>query len=126
MKKDEVERYLYCAMAIGEQMLISGAEVARVEDTITRICYAYGAKRVDVFSLTGLILTSVDLGEEGIITQARRVLKASTDFHLLDRLNALSRKICAQRVSPEEIQRELEEICEKPGYSFRCSFLSMR
>ncbi len=52
MNREEAEQYLYCAMSIGEQLLISGAEVGRVEDTICRICKAYGAERVDVFSIT--------------------------------------------------------------------------
>ena len=107
MKKEEMERYLYCAMSIGEKMLKSGAEVGRVEDTITRICHAYGARRVDVFSLTSLIITSVEMEGEETITQTRRVLTASTDFTLLDQLNCLSRRICQEKTSPEEIQREL-------------------
>ena len=34
MRCEEAEQYLYYAMTIGEQLLISGAEVGRVEDTI--------------------------------------------------------------------------------------------
>lgn len=45
MRCEEAEQYLYYAMTIGEQP-ISGAEVGRVEDTIRRICMAYGAERV--------------------------------------------------------------------------------
>ena len=51
MTKDEAEQYLYYAMTIGEQLLCCGAEVGRVEDTIRRICLAYGASRADVFSI---------------------------------------------------------------------------
>ena len=47
--RDYASNYLYLALNIGEQMLISGAEVGRVEDSIRRICMAYGAVRVDVF-----------------------------------------------------------------------------
>ena len=43
MTRDEAEQYLYYAMTIGEQLLCCGAEVGRVEDTIRRICLAYGA-----------------------------------------------------------------------------------
>jgi len=34
---------------IGEQMLVSGAEVHRVEESINRMCLALGALRTDVF-----------------------------------------------------------------------------
>ena len=37
MSREEAEKYLYDAMTIGEQLLISGAEVGRVEDTIRRM-----------------------------------------------------------------------------------------
>lgn len=43
MTREEAEQYLYYAMTIGEQLLCCGAEVGRVEDTIRRICLAYGA-----------------------------------------------------------------------------------
>ena len=36
------EEVLTCAINIGEQLLMSGAEISRVEDTIRRICAAYG------------------------------------------------------------------------------------
>ena len=34
------EEVLTCAINIGEQLLMSGAEISRVEDTIRRICAA--------------------------------------------------------------------------------------
>ena len=38
-----MKNILSLALDIGERMLKSGAEVARVEDTVSRICQAYGA-----------------------------------------------------------------------------------
>lgn len=31
MNRNEAEKYLYCAMFVGEQLLVSGAEVDRVD-----------------------------------------------------------------------------------------------
>ena len=59
MTREEAEQYLYYAMTIGEQLLCCGAEVGRVEDTIRRICLAYGATRADVFSITSSIVTTI-------------------------------------------------------------------
>ena len=59
MTREESEQYLYYAMTIGEQLLCCGAEVGRVEDTIRRICLAYGATRADVFSITSSIVTTI-------------------------------------------------------------------
>lgn len=118
MNREDAEKYLYCAMSIGEQLLISGAEVGRVEDTIRRICMAYGAKRVDVFSITSSIVTTMYGEGFEACTQTRRVSTMANDLHKLDALNQLSRKICSDCPVPEEIMKELEDIQRGPKYSF--------
>lgn len=118
MIREEAEQYLYCAMSVGEQLLVNGAEVGRVEDTIRRICMAYGASRVDVFSITSSIVTTMYGEDMETYTQTRRVSAMPNDLHKLDELNRLSRKICAVKPAPEEIKRELENIRCGPKYTF--------
>lgn len=118
MNREDAEQYLFCAMSIGEQLLISGAEVGRVEDTIRRICTAYGAARVDVFSITSSIITTIYGEDFGICTQTRRVSGTSHDLNKLGELNELSRRICATRPEPALIREELEKILNGPRYSF--------
>lgn len=119
----EPEKYLYCAMSIGEQLLINGAEVGRVEDTIRRICMAYGASRVDVFSITSSIVTTMYGGDFETYTQSRRVTFMANDLHKLDALNQLSRRICAEKPAPEEILTCLELIEQGPRYSFAAQLM---
>ncbi|MDO0823903.1 threonine/serine ThrE exporter family protein [Desulfosporosinus nitroreducens] len=95
---------------IGEQMLVSGAEVNRVEDSISRICKAYDAKRVDVFTITSSIVVSIQLKSGNTLTQTRRVLKYSTDFDKLDRLNNLSYYVCKHTPDAEYLRNEIEKI----------------
>ena len=121
MTRDEAEQYLYYAMTIGEQLLCCGAEVGRVEDTIRRICLAYGASRADVFSITSSIVTTIYGEDFGICTQTRRVPGMANDLGRLD--DQLSRFICEFRPKPEEIQRRLDVIRNKKGYSFRTQIL---
>ena len=123
MTREEAEQYLYYAMTIGEQLLCCGAEVGRVEDTIRRICLAYGASRADVFSITSSIVTTIYGEDFGICTQTRRVPGMSNDLGRLDDLNQLSRYICEYRPKPEEIQKGLEKIRDKQGYSFKTQIL---
>ena len=107
------------AMDIGERLLICGAEVSRVEDTITRICRAYGAQRVDVFTITSSIVVSA-WGEGNVpFTQTRRVTGLSTDLHALSELNDLSRRICAEHPGSESVAAELRRIDARPRYNFR-------
>ena len=59
MAEDYADIVLCTALDIGEHLLKNGAEVSRVEDTIERICFAYGAARVEAFAITTLIVASV-------------------------------------------------------------------
>ena len=93
---------------LGEQMLLRGAEVGRVEDTITRILRAQGASRVDVFTITSSIVVTAHW-PEGPVTQTRRISGIQYDMTALTRLNALSRDICSGRCAPSSIRRKLDE-----------------
>ena len=57
-----------------------------MEDTIRRICLAYGASRADVFSITSSIVTTIYGEDFGICTQTRRVPGMSNDLGRLDDL----------------------------------------
>ena len=106
------------ALDIGEQLLINGAEISRVEDTIRRICASYGAARVDVFSITSSIVVTVYNPDCGSITQTRRISNMSYDLYRLELLNNLSRKICQQHLTPDEIQSEMLQILDAKRYGF--------
>ncbi len=109
---------LSAAMDIGEHMLKSGAEVYRVEDCIRRICYAYGASSVDVFCITSSMLLSVDFPEEHRISQTRRIETYTTDLERVDRLNQLSRRMCAERSDYASFKKALSEILSVKRYSY--------
>lgn len=120
-KKKNAEELLDCAMAIGEGLLVSGAEVSRVEDTIRRLCKAFGANRVDVFTITSSIVVTISGPEFGILTQTRRVEGMAYDLTRVEHLNQLSRKICNEKksLSAKEIQEELQKMEEEKEDSFR-------
>lgn len=96
---------LGAALDIASELLQCGAEIQRVEDTINRICRAYGAVKVDVFAITSLILTTVSMPDGYHKTQTRRVYTTHTDFRRIEELNALSRRICAAVPDPDELER---------------------
>ena len=45
----------------------------KVEDTISRICKAYGAKEANVFSITSSIVTTIEDEKGEILTQTKRI-----------------------------------------------------
>ena len=73
----------------------SGGEVSRVEDTIERICYAYGAAHVEVFTIISVINAAIRMPDGSYSSQLRRVRCTMTDLGAIERYNALSREICS-------------------------------
>ena len=110
------EQLLTCALDIGEHMLISGAEIGRVEDSIRLICSAYGCCRTDVFTITSSIVVSIEDAQRNFYTQTRRITGTQTDLARLDRLNALSREICQSCPGYDYVQEKLQKILRADRY----------
>jgi uncharacterized membrane protein YjjP (DUF1212 family) len=110
------EELLSCALDIGEQMLISGAEVGRVETAIGFICDAYGCSRTDVFTITSSIVVSMEGPDGKHGTQTRRITQTRTDLTKLHKLNNLSRQICRDKPEYAWIKAQIGQICEKQPY----------
>ena len=106
------------AMDIGEQMLICGAEVHRVEDSMTRICHAFGANRVNVFIITSSMVVTVYTEDGESYTQTRRITGTGTDMEKLHRLNQLSREICSKELTLEELREKYEACINNKTYPF--------
>ena len=115
---DQANEYLYQVLDIGQYMLQSGGEVSRVEDSIRRLCLAFGAERADVFTITSSIVVTIYSPAFGALTQTRRVSGQQYDLNRLEKLTQLSRRICAEHLSLEETRQALKEICQAPQYGF--------
>ena len=101
---------LSIALDVGTEILRTGGEIHRVEDTITRICYAYGAAEVDVFAITSLIIAEVRMPDGSYATRNCRVSGTYNHLSRLEALNALSRKICESPISASEVATRLADI----------------
>ncbi len=102
--------YMSAIMDIGELLLAHGAEVGRVEDTISRLCRACGFVRSDVFTITSSIVASAMLPDGRTITQTRRIKERDTDLRRVELVNGLSRKICENPMALEAIRCEIRDI----------------
>ena len=99
------------SLDMGKALLLAGGEVTRVEDTITRILHAYGMQKVGVFTITSLIEVTAFTPEGDEIVKARRIRGGyATNLDRVERLNALSREVCAHCPPPQEITSRMEEI----------------
>lgn len=106
---------------VGEGMLRSGAENFRIDDSLYRMCRAYGFVRYDVFVIPSNIQITVETPEGEIITQIRAIESTSANYDKLDKLNGLSRYVCANTPDEDEFyQRYLEIMNEAthPGWLY--------
>ena len=101
-------RLLHLILDMGELMLDSGAEINRVEDTLSRVGHAYGAQ-MNVFVIIYSIVITMTFPGGAERTLTRRVLNpVQINFKRLERLNDLSRRCCAQPMDLETLATELE------------------
>ncbi len=112
------KRALILAVRAGELMMKNGAEVYRVEDTITRICKACHIPYVEVFATTtGVFVTIGSGGENGdIYTYIKSLDGGGTDLKKISDLNRFSREFTDTDLSVEDGMKRLTEIDNGKGY----------
>lgn len=108
---------LQTILDIGEEMVVAGAEVNRVEDSMERMCRAYGMDRVNVFLIVSNLQVTVQTPDGRIHTQIRTIVRNDVNFDRLDYLNDLSRYVTANQPDVEEMKRKLESVLNRPKQS---------
>lgn len=122
------------AALAGEIMLVSGAEINRVETTIQHILdLAQGKEGANIVLSTGIYL-SLDDPEGEAITMVRRVSDRSTNLNRITMVNQVSRELCAGKLTVSEAYGHLLEIKDAKiypsiaaclGYVGTCGFFSV-
>lgn len=105
-------KFVKLTLDIADQMLACAGEVSRIEESVSRICAAYGAVRCDVFCITSVIIVTVIWPDGDITTQSRRISQGSRNFNKLEMLNALSRDMCSHQPVLDEVEKRLAQIIE--------------
>ena len=117
ISKYSVEDILCKALDIGENILKCGGEPHRIEDTIERICYSYGAVNTDVFALPSMIIAGVRMSDGTSTSQVRRVYKTSNNMYRLEKINNVSRKLCEGKITLDEVDKEISDIINRKPFS---------
>lgn len=100
----------------GKIMLESGAETYRVEETIVRICTAFGAHTADSFVIPTGIMVTVTYYDE-VATLIKRITSRGVDLNKIDQINDLSRKIQTESIDICDFNKELLKISNSTRYS---------
>lgn len=113
------------AIKLGIEIIENGGDISRAEDTIKRICKAYGAEKVHVFIIPCLIAVTIiyDKKEQTIL---RRIYKSQLNLGKLEEINNISRSICNDKNADKNIDYNysplLSSICVFIGVASFCIF----
>ncbi len=103
-------KLLKVILNIGAAMIRSGAETYRVEDSLYRICAAYGFSDCNLWVIPSNIQATVTDPDGQVLTQIRHIRSTGTNFDHLDKLNDLSRKICVETPDENTLSQMLSEV----------------
>lgn len=118
---------------LGRLLLKHGAEVYRVEESLTRMYQAYGYTDIEVFAIPTYFSVSVLLENQVPYTITKRTRQNRINLDSLYELNNLVRLICQNILSNEEIEKEMERIASIPlkmhliflGYGLSTAFFTV-
>ena len=109
---------------IGKEMIKSGAETDRAEDSMYRMVQTYDVEQCSFFAIQSDIQATIKPIGGPFITQIRRVHKTGFNYDRLDYLNNLSRYICKNKPSVEEIHEKYEEVLNRKPQPLYLKYLS--
>lgn len=108
--RDIMDYYLLVDMAteLGYELAMSGAETFRVEDSIYRVLKTYGIES-EIFAITNCLTVSIETPSGKPLTRMRRIGYHGNDMERVERYNALSRRICAEKPDGEIAMQWLKD-----------------
>lgn len=110
------ETLLKISSFAGKLLLESGAEIQRTEETICRICEAYGVEEASAFVIpTGLFLSFS--AEGSTYSKILRIRGSSLHLEKINAINELSRQCSAQPLEAQDMLLSLKRIAGAQGYS---------
>ena len=106
-----MDYYLLTEVAtdLGYELAMSGAETYRIEESVTRVLQTYGIES-EVFAIPNCIHVSFETGSRKPLTRMRRIGYHGTNLEAVERYNALSRRICAEKPEPEVARQWLNGV----------------
>ena len=114
-----IEYILEFATGLGREMLLAGANLERVTDTMQRICYSYELKDISLFAMSNTLILTASTQEGEKVTRHVQVPDCGTNLSKLTRYHALSKRVCKERPHPVGLSAMLREaglVEDYPGW----------
>lgn len=106
----DYEILLNTVAEMGYQLMFSGAEIYRVEESVTRLLLAYGVEKPQVFAIPNCLIVSLTTPAGQSITRMTRIPSHGTDIELLERCNALCRSLCEHPIPLAQARGRVDEL----------------
>lgn len=97
------------ATELGYRLAQSGAEIYRVEDSVSRLLAAYGVTTGQVFAIPSCLWVSLTADDGRALTRVRRIPYHGTDITRLEALNALCRRLCRETPGFDDARAALDK-----------------
>ena len=114
--KPESELVLEFCVELSRRMIVSGANLERVQLAVDRICHAYGLTDVSLFLLSGNISLSAVDGEGLYASRQCTIPPAGIHLERLKKLNRLSYTVVSEKPEPQRLYRLLNEASQVKEY----------
>jgi uncharacterized membrane protein YjjP (DUF1212 family) len=120
----DVNRIVNTASCAGKIMLESGAEIYRVEETISRICNACMISNVDTFVTPTVIMASASNEYGQTVTIIKRINNRTVNLEKISQVNDISRNIKTKGLTLDFIEGKLSQIDSSKSYSAKINIIS--
>lgn len=100
-----------------------GAEVYRAEESIRRICRAYGHPEAEIFVIPTEIIITLRRENGEPLTRTCRVTDRTVNLDRIDKYNGLSRHICHSKPRYQTIMQKIDEIETRKIYPKAMNFI---
>ncbi len=117
------DELLRTALDVAEHTLRCGGDVRRVEETVIRICAAFGAVHTESFTITSVIVASVWMPDGSHSQQMRRVYGYSNNLEAFETYNSISRSLCAGTMTLSEAREAVKQARHKKPYPWWVYYL---
>ncbi|ERI90351.1 hypothetical protein HMPREF1982_03954 [Clostridiales bacterium oral taxon 876 str. F0540] len=112
-------KVIHLAAYAGKIILENGGETYRVEETIIRICDAYGLKDAESYvTPTGIMISAVDT-TGNTISLIKRIKSRTVNLEKISYVNDLSRSIKQNNLSIDIVKDELNKIDNLSRYGLK-------
>lgn len=113
----EAEYGAYCILKAGQMLMQAGAEVFRVEETMTRMGYSIPnvSYCTSYVTVTGIICSVEVKGQT--VTRMARLKEQSRNMAVVNAINELSRQAEKEHYSANALYRKLSSMKKIPDYS---------